>query len=353
VLLMAIAANAHHHHVTASFDEFKTQFSKKYSSEQEHKFRELIFAENLKKINAINSNPKNTWKAGINHLTDLLPTEMKQFFGRNRNAAFFTYLPTDDTPSKDFLSNLPDKIDWRDQGVVNDAKDQSACGFCWAFSAVSVLESHIAIQTGKLLSFSEQQLVDCAPNPDQCGGTGGCEGSTQWLGFDYAKGGIILESDYPYRARDGKCVDSQKKKVATIDGYVRLPENDYNALTQALVTNGPIAISVAATEWQFYSEGVYNGDCGTEINHAVTAVGYGTDEELGGYWIVRNSWSSGWGENGYIRITREKTATDVKCDIDKNPSAGSGCKGGPSEITVCGLCGMYSDSSYPTGGKLL
>ena len=345
---------AHHTGSHTTFESFKKTYNKTYSSEQEHKFRELIFADNLRKIDAINRNPKYTWKAAVNHLTDLLPSEMKSLLGYNRNAAFFTRKNSVSKPASiDFLQNLPDSVDWRDKGVVNDVKDQGACGSCWAFSTVAVVESHIAIQEKSLLLFSEQQLVDCAPNPQHCGGTGGCEGSTQELGFDYfSNGGINLSKDYPYKGRDGTCASASKKKVATIAGFTKLKENDYNELITAVATQGPVAISVAATEWQFYSSGVYNGDCGTEINHAVTAVGYGVDPDAGAYWLVRNSWSSSWGEDGYIRVAREDSAADVKCDIDYNPSAGSACDGGPSQVTVCGLCGILSDSSIPYGGKL-
>jgi len=349
---VAVAAQEMPH---PSFEQFKTSFNKKYTSEQEHKFREKVYQSNLKKIQAINSNPKYTWKAAVNHLTDLLPAEMKPLLGLNRNARFFSHgARVASTPSKDFLQNLPESIDWREKGVVNPVRDQGACGSCWAFSAVSVLESHIAIQTGKLLSFSEQQLVDCAENPQHCGGTGGCSGSTQWLAFNYTQNnGIVSQKDYPYREADQKCAASNKNRVASIEGFVRLPENDYNSLITALATTGPVAISVAASEWQFYSRGVYNGNCGTEIDHAVVAVGYGVDPRYGPYWLIRNSWSEYWGEKGYIRIARESTAADVECDIDYNPSAGSACDGGPQEITVCGFCGILSDSSIPVGGKLL
>ena len=119
-------------------------------------------------------------------------------------------------------------------------------------------------------------------------------------------------------------------------------------LVTALMLLSSTAISVAADEWEFYSSGVFNGDCGATINHAVTLEGYGTDEEGNDYWLVRNSWAEQWGENGYIRIAREKSAKEVICEVDKNPSSGSGCEGGPSEITVCGKCGILSDSSYPT-----
>jgi len=278
---------------------------------------------------------------------------MKSYMSYSRDVSFYSFKHSSISPPQYFLQNLPDALDWRDKGVVQKPKDQSACGSCWAFSASAVLESHIAIQTGKLFDLSEQQLVSCTPNPDQCGGTGGCSGSTQWLAFDYVKNaGITTTANWPYHARDDKCDTTKIKKVATIDGYVRLPTNDYNALLTAVATVGPIAISVAASDWQFYDSGVFNTDCGTEINHAVTLVGYGTDATDGDYWIVRNSWSAGWGEGGHIRIAKEKASSEVQCGIDYNPASGSGCKGGPDQIEVCGLCGMYSDSSYPTGGKL-
>jgi len=338
---------------STSFKGYQKKFSKHYSSEEEKQYRKSIYRENLKKINSINSNPRYTWKAAVNMFADRLPHEMKQYMSYNRDINFNTFTHSSVQIPQFFLQNLPDKLDWREKGVVQKPKDQSACGSCWAFSASAVLESHIAIQTGKLFDFSEQQLVSCTPNPDQCGGTGGCSGSTQWLAFDYVKtAGITTTANWPYHARDDKCDVSKIKKVATIDGYVRLPTNDYNALLTAVATVGPIAISVAASDWQFYDSGVFNTDCGTEINHAVTVVGYGTDSAEGDYWIVRNSWSAGWGEGGHIRIMKEKSSADVQCGIDYNPASGSGCKGGPDQIEVCGLCGMYSDSSYPTGGKL-
>jgi len=346
---MAISSHYATHY---TFEEYKVNFNKKYHSEEEHQKRKALFEQNLQKIHQINSNPKSTWRAGINHLTDLHHSEVT--LGYNRNLSFFSYVPSSFTFSSDFLHNLPEEVDWRSKSTP--VKDQKSCGSCWAFSTAAVLESHIAIQTGKLLSFSEQQLVSCAPNPDQCGGTGGCEGSTQWLGFQYVEsaGGITTEDAYPYKARDDHCNDQSVKKVATIEGHVRLPTNDYNALMTAVATTGPVAISVAATQWQFYESGVYNGECGAEINHAVVAVGYGVDKETGlNYWLVRNSWSESWGENGYIRVVREANASEVKCETDYNPSSGSACKGGPPTVEVCGQCGIYSDSSYPTGGKLI
>ena len=133
------------------------------------------------------------------------------------------------------------------------------------------------------------------------------------------------------------------------DGYVKLPRNEALPLQRALATVGPVSISVAAGAWDFYGGGVFDGKCGTTIDHAVQLVGYGTDSQTNeDYWLVRNSWGTSWGEDGYMRIKRYG-AGDEPCGTDTAPDEGYGCKGGPSTLKVCGLCGILSASSYPTG----
>merc|ERR1712019_243495 len=142
---------------------------------------------------------------------------------------------------------VPDSKDWRgEDGVVSDVKDQGGCGSCWAFSAVETLESHLSIATGKASpKLSAQQIVSCSPNPQHCGGTGGCDGSTQPLAFAYTKtAGITTEADYPYTARTGTCATSKINPVAFNDGYTSLTTNDYDELIDA-VQKGPVAISIA------------------------------------------------------------------------------------------------------------
>jgi len=245
------------------------------------------------------------------------------------------------------LKNLPESVDWREKGVLNPVKNQGGCGSCWAFAANAVLESHIAIQTGKLFDFAEQQLVSCVENPRHCGGAGGCKGATQPLAFDHALNGITQTKHYPYTARDDKCDSKKFKHVAKFGSTVQLTTNDYNHLLQTVATVGPVTISVDASNWSFYKSGIMN-DCGPEINHAVVVVGYGP-----GYWIVRNSWGESWGEKGHIRLFREPDATTVQCEMDTNPASGSACDGETEPIKVCGTCGMYSDSSHVTDGELI
>merc|ERR1719329_1224377 len=194
------------------------------------------------------------------------------------------------------LEGLPDSVDWRTKsGVMTPPKDQGGCGSCRAFSTVETLESHLAIATGEAAPvLSPQQIVSCAPNPDHCGGTGGCQGSTQPLAFNYtASAGITLASDYPYTSSTGitgKCKEDKINPVAINDGVEVLETNDYTALMTAVHDKGPISISVAAggIGWQLYGGGVYSGKCGFVVDHAVQLVGYGLDgDNL--YWQVRNS----------------------------------------------------------------
>jgi len=250
------------------------------------------------------------------------------------------------------LTDLPISVDWRNSSIVTDVKDQGMCGSCWAFAATECIESAVAQATGQLLVLSEQNMVDCTPNPEHCGGTGGCSGATAELGYSYVMAnGIAAEADYPYEAYDGKCNETIPK-AASITNFVTLPQNDYHALMVAVATIGPIAVTVAANSWGLYSSGVFMGcpkpGADVDLNHGVQLVGYGTDPRGGDYWLVRNSWGSGWGEDGYIRIQRHSDGSSKWCSLDHEPLDGVGCPGGPSVITVCGSCGIWYDNAYPT-----
>jgi len=211
----------------------------------------------------------------------------------------------------------------------------------------------MAVATGKNpIPLSRQNIVDCAPNPNHCGGTGGCEGATAELGFAYvADKGMASEAAYPYQGVDGTC-DESIPKSAQVTDWVVLPSNNYTAVVAAVATVAPLAITVAANTWFSYSSGVFTG-CGTDydLDHAVQLVGYGTATGMD-YWIVRNSWSADWGEAGYIRIQKHSDGGSQWCGIDTSPSDGTGCTGGPSQVTVCGSCGLWYDVCYATGGSI-
>merc|ERR1712137_1291612 len=178
------------------------------------------------------------------------------------------------TPDLKYTS-VPSSVDWRDQaGVVTPVKNQGSCGSCWAFSTAEALESHLAIATGSATPIlSPQQIVSCAPNPDQCGGTGGCQGSTQPLGFAYTKtAGITTEADYPYAGTTETCQTSKIHPVAYNDGYAELERNNYTQLVTAVAEKGPVAISIAAGGWTFqlYGGGVLSGCNDYVMDHAAT-----------------------------------------------------------------------------------
>eukprot|EP00035_Acanthoeca_spectabilis_P019983 m.430574 g.430574 ORF g.430574 m.430574 type:complete len:469 (+) comp17183_c0_seq1:693-2099(+) len=344
-----------------SFETYSTHFNKTYGAE-ELELRRSIFAANLAKIQAHNS-LKLEWTMGVNQFTDMTSEEFKATkLGYSKALARVSAAPVCPALPK---VKIPDSLDWRTKNIVTPVKNQGGCGSCWAFSTAETLESHLAMKTGKLDVFSPQEFVDCVQNPNQCGGTGGCEGATQWLGFDYAmKHGIATEASYPYKGRDEACDVSKMNIVGNITGYCRLPhvssnftaDEQYSELMQSVTQLGPIAISAAAEPWQMYEKGVFSSkNCGTDIDHAIQLVGFGTSDGVLGksdYWLVRNSWGPGWGEDGYIRIKRYGATGEEPCAEDKTPGDGTACKGSPSEIMVCGECGIMSDSSYPTGGSL-
>lgn len=330
-------------------------YIKEFGKNSNDAARETIFDENLALILKHNADESKTWFATVNEFTDWTNGEFRAQRTGHRPHPQEHVIQLDATQFQD----LPDTVDWRENdGVVTDVKNQGSCGSCWAFSAVETLESHLAIATSDAAPIlSPQQIVSCSPNPQHCGGTGGCAGSTQPLAFNYTRiAGITTESNYPYKGSTGTCDESKITPVAQNADYVQLETNNYTALVTAVATKGPIAISVAAggLGWQMYGGGVYSDSgalhpflCNFDMDHAVQLVGYGTD---GGkmYWLVRNSWGGGWGESGYIRVERHGEGNEP-CGTDKTPQDGDACEGDKTPRTYCGLCGILSSSSYPTG----
>ncbi|KAJ1291721.1 hypothetical protein BS78_02G337700 [Paspalum vaginatum] len=213
---------------------------------------------------------------------------------------------------------VPQSVDWRTKGAVTPVKDQQSCGSCWAFATVATIESLHKIKTGQLVSLSEQELLDCVYP-----GAKGCDGGNPVKAMEWVinNGGLTTEADYPYENKAGQCkVDKTRNRV------VKISDRDcvkaYNeAAMEAAVARQPIAVVVHADPiQQHYKGGVYRGPCDpAKVDHAVTVVGYGAEPGGLKYWIVKNSWGGGWGENGYFRIERRAKDKRGACGIATLP----------------------------------
>eukprot|EP01059_Diplonema_ambulator_P000293 TRINITY_DN10239_c0_g1_i1.p1 TRINITY_DN10239_c0_g1~~TRINITY_DN10239_c0_g1_i1.p1 ORF type:complete len:365 (+),score=122.61 TRINITY_DN10239_c0_g1_i1:46-1140(+) len=334
-----------------SFADYIAEYGKQYSAgEMAH--RERIFLENLAKIRRHNADKTQTYRMGLNEYADWSAEEFKSMHSGVKGER-----PTMELASRvpQSLKDLPTSVDWRTKNAVTPVKNQAECGSCWAFSATETMESATAIATGTLPVLGPQQLVSCSPNPNDCGGTGGCKGSTQVLAYNYTiTAGLTLEKDYPYTSGLGithPCKPELIKPAIGIKGFVLLPVNNYTALMDAIANVGPVAISADAASWQLYESGIFSKNCGYVVDHGIQLVGYGQEgSEM--YWIVRNSWGATWGEQGYIRIKRFGEGSEP-CGMDNKPQDGLACKGDDTPVKYCGECAILSYSSYPTGAHLV
>lgn len=292
------------------WQSFKGLHAKSYENDELENERMLTFLmakEHIRVHNEAYQKGKTSFQIGINHIADLPFNEYRKLNGYLR--MYGDAMNSNSTKWRKPLNiAVPDVLDWRDHGFVTEVKNQGMCGSCWSFSATGALEGQHKRLTGKLVSLSEQNLVDCSTSF----GNHGCNGGLMDFAFEYVKQnhGIDTETSYPYKGKQRKCHFTKQDVGAEDTGYVDLPEGDEDALKAAVATQGPISVAIDAghRSFQLYKNGVYyEKNCSPEaLDHGVLVVGYGTDPDHGDYWIVKNSWSSSWGEDGYIRMARNK-----------------------------------------------
>ena len=285
------------------FEAWRIKHNKMYASPHEKIFRMGVFFKNYLKVK-MHKNPSYT--VALNRFSDMLLKEVKaKHFGYRRmsdSTAPVAQIELSQAPT-------PTSWDWRTKGAVTPVKDQGNCGSCWAFSTTGSVEGANQLATGTLTAFSEQYLVDCAKN-----GNYGCDGGEMTNALTWVKKhGIPTEAAYPYTARDGRC----KKKVKTqkvISGWKSVQKHSAAALQAAVLTN-PISIGIQADQILSYNSGIFNNPaCKTQLDHGVLLVGYGVQGNKK-YWLVKNSWSTSWGEQGYIRFERDDNKKINVCGI--------------------------------------
>nr|P10056.2 RecName: Full=Caricain; AltName: Full=Papaya peptidase A; AltName: Full=Papaya proteinase III; Short=PPIII; AltName: Full=Papaya proteinase omega; Flags: Precursor [Carica papaya]CAA46862.1 proteinase omega [Carica papaya] len=299
------------------FNSWMLNHNKFYENVDEKLYRFEIFKDNLNYIDETNKKNNSYW-LGLNEFADLSNDEFNEKYVGSLIDATIEQSYDEEFINEDTV-NLPENVDWRKKGAVTPVRHQGSCGSCWAFSAVATVEGINKIRTGKLVELSEQELVDCERRSH------GCKGGYPPYALEYvAKNGIHLRSKYPYKAKQGTCRAKQVGgPIVKTSGVGRVQPNNEGNLLNAIAKQ-PVSVVVESKgrPFQLYKGGIFEGPCGTKVDHAVTAVGYGKSGGKG-YILIKNSWGTAWGEKGYIRIKRAP---------GNSP----------------GVCGLYKSSYYPT-----
>jgi len=271
-------------------------------------FSQLLdnFATNDDIIETHNSKYSETYKLGHNKFSHINNDDFKSFLQKGVKNDITTQVNSQVYVN---ITSVPSEIDWVSLGVVTNVKDQGQCGSCWSFSTTGAMEGAYQIKYGKLVSFSEQEFIDCDKTDS------GCNGGLMNLAFAFAKrnGGICSEEDYPYVGKDETCVKTCKSVHNSAPVSFTDVDNNENALLLA-VSKQPVSIAIQADQlaFQFYKSGVFTENCGTNIDHGVLIVGYGTLDGID-YYKVKNSWGTSWGVDGYILLQRNKNQEGGQC----------------------------------------
>merc|ERR1712032_1189363 len=261
---------------------------------------ERTFNLNVEEIETENAKETNTFTLGVTEFTDMTKDAFsKQFLGLVSPPPF----DADVQNHSIVRASPPTSVDWRDSEAVTSVKNQNPCGTCWSFAQAGAIEGIRAIKNAGLVSLSNQEMQDCLGHP--CTGNGA--GGDMTEGIMYAKTyGLSSYSAYPFVAKTESCKSTSNKVLApnVITGYVNVPAN-MDSLMDALAQQ-PVAVALNAQyagPIQNYRGGIITSSCSTQLDHAVLAIGYGTDSGTD-YWLIKNSWGENWGEAGYFRLIR-------------------------------------------------
>lgn len=408
-----------------TFDEFVKKHNRKYKSgSEEYSMRRKLFEGRVQVFQQHNcGSGRRLWTAGVTALTDRTDMELAKLRGRKGHhhgvtsggkvptsggttGARLAALSIEGYSHVEKLRPMPDTYDgWTELPAMQEIIDQGSCGSCWASASAAMLRAHSNIYHTQDMNFSVQQLVSCVPNPESCGGTGGCNGSTGELALDYVMhNGLTTADQFAYMDLDSTqgipCPDDKIainkepvpqpngtafNRLQTLSdnesviaaaplinmpadeadesdfsaaqsfgmmGWSRLPVNKLEPLYRAVYQEGPVAVSITATyAWNYYVYGIMD-NCTQDdmvVNHLVVLIGWGVDYDKGDtirYWTLQNSWGTSWGENGFIRMIRqpEDQQEEDFCGWDNDPQIGTACEGGPSRVWVCGSCGILYDN---------
>ncbi|XP_038056790.1 digestive cysteine proteinase 2-like [Patiria miniata] len=298
------------------FNEYKAEHGKVYVDDAEHEKRKVQFTHNVRLIHG-NNRQGLSYSLAVNHLADRFDDELRMMRGRRPSKG-----PVGGAPftMEDFkIMDPPTSLDWRLSGAVSQVKDQAICGSCWSFGAAEAIEGAYFMKNKKMVRFSQQNLMDCSWGY----GNDACNGGDETLAYQWVidHKGLMTEEAYgPYLGQDGKCHFNASNVGVKIANFTQVKSGNLTALKMALVNVGPVAVGIDAAlkTFSFYASGVYyDKACGNkpdDLDHAVLAVGYGTmmvNKTETPYWIVKNSWSTYWGNNGYVLMSQK----DNNCGV--------------------------------------